>query len=437
MGEIIFDYRDAVHAHNQLAKRHDDLLKSHHATVEKLVLLENAASEAAEKANTNSEGERHLKERLDVITVENRELAERLAATETVMRNRAETAVEEWNNLVALNKEKTDRIAELEEIAKTNEDARAEQNAVIAYLEKQKAASQDSTHTIIEKITKSVKLPDPPAFAADGTLTVEDWLIMMRKKLKANAYLYNNEDLRITYVQQLVTGKAKAHLRPRLMDDTTNPFTTAEQMLKLLEERFRDVHRRTNAMNQFRRLYQNQMTFRDFWAEFLSLTAEFDMNEDMLIHELRSRINDETARHVATAQNIKTVVDLADLCQQYENNTKNLRSVKEARMTNSSTTPNAGRAGTPAKGGASATATATPNPIRGPRLPAEEFEARRAARKCYHCGKFGHMARDCRSKTAGTAPAGPPAIKIDVRSNELPVELPAENDELLDQSLQE
>lgn len=54
----------------------------------------------------------------------------------------------------------------------------------------------------------SVKLPDPPLLTDGKDPKFEDWLVQMKSKLKANADHYNDESLRMAYVQSRLGRKS-------------------------------------------------------------------------------------------------------------------------------------------------------------------------------------------------------------------------------------
>lgn len=390
-----------------------------------------------------------LSKRVSRLTDENMEqqtqlgslIEERKKHLATITRFAEERAayLEQIDLLKTQRDEHKENVLTLEGIAQENEDIRMEQACTIEGLRREAQSAASALNTAspaalmvgTTKPKKSVKLPDPPEFTGDEKLAVEDWLIMMRNKLTANADLYDTETIRMAYVQRLVGGKAASHLRPRVMKNTKNPFRSADEMMDLLEERYKDPNRQNTALNAFRNLYQNKSSFREFWAEFLSLTAELDMTNDTLIYELRNRMDGDMARHLVTVEGIKTVYDLARKCQLYEDNMKIIRPRRDANSTpaatgkNGNTTTSGSGSGRPTpptktESNAGAPARRTDSPYTY-----AERQVMMTEGKCFKCGEKGHIRANC--------PKNMPDARLDVRA----ADLPAENGELLEKSLRE
>lgn len=73
----------------------------------------------------------------------------------------------------------------------------------------------------------------------------------MERKFEANADHYNSDLLRMAYVEGRVQGDAAKHLKARSQKDAIDRFTTAEEMLIVLNE----VYGNKNRLEEARREY--------------------------------------------------------------------------------------------------------------------------------------------------------------------------------------
>lgn len=109
----------------------------------------------------------------------------------------------------------------------------------------------------------------------------------------------------------MVGGIAAKHLAPRLRSGAVNPFTGAEEMLNTLEQAYGNPHRRQDAADDLRRLYQNNNPFYAFWAEFQRLAAETEMPEATYFVELGYRVSHEFQQALSAVNDVSTVYELA------------------------------------------------------------------------------------------------------------------------------
>ncbi|KAJ9267363.1 hypothetical protein DTO195F2_596 [Paecilomyces variotii] len=102
---------------------------------------------------------------------------------------------------------------------------------------------------------------DPPLLTDGKNPKFEDWVVQMKSKLKTNVdhYYYDNESLRIAYVQSRLGGKAMAYAGPRF--ESAHPYKSADEIFTYLQ-------------------MKTDQKYHNFLVEFMSLAGEADINPD-------------------------------------------------------------------------------------------------------------------------------------------------------------
>ena len=68
---------------------------------------------------------------------------------------------------------------------------------------------------------KSAKIADPPLLDNGTNPRFEDWMILMKNKLRANADHYPTTEIQLALVAGRCTGAAFKHIAPRIRDSAT------------------------------------------------------------------------------------------------------------------------------------------------------------------------------------------------------------------------
>lgn len=257
----------------------------------------------------------------------------------------------------------------------------------------------------VDKSSRSMKLPDPPILSDGVKPTLEDWLSDMVGKFRSNADHYNSEDLRINYVKGRTDGNARDHIRERLDVRHPETFTTAEEILLILEQMMGipKEHKRATARAEFKKLYQGQGKFAPFWAEFQRLASLLGMPPHMMLDELKDRMSLELRE---ATQHLKpdTVYELADECMLQEPIQEQLRA---ARARNQRYTKKSLETKTTKKTVTSNSSSTKPNVVESSEVVKVRPEYSNSNKQelsnkglCFVCKKAGHMAKDCLDKSA-------------------------------------
>ncbi len=117
------------------------------------------------------------------------------------------------------------------------------------------------------------KLFDSSVFTDDKDSIIDDWLSVMRNKLKENANWFFTDVQQKAYVRIKIEDDAMKHLTTRFFKNFIKSYTIANEIFDDLYQIFDDSNRRTNVLKTYRRLKQIE-SFKDFnifWAEFQKL----------------------------------------------------------------------------------------------------------------------------------------------------------------------
>ena len=94
---------------------------------------------------------------------------------------------------------------------------------------------------------KSTTIPDPPILTNGKDPRFDDWLLLMKQKLRANADHFDTIELQIAYVTSLIAGRAREHIMPRMRDELINKYLIIEDVFEYLKIIYSDLNRVVNA----------------------------------------------------------------------------------------------------------------------------------------------------------------------------------------------
>ena len=185
-------------------------------------------------------------------------------------------------------------------------------NVIIHHLEV--TLSQLSTLILKDQFMKSIKLSDSSLFK-DSKQNVNNWLSWMQNKLKMNNNHFSIEEIKIAYVKSQVSETTIKHIALRIRNMITNSFLEAEEILLIINKMYDNFNQHHTTQQQFLKLYQNKIFFREFWIKFQRLSAKLEYNNEILLDNLQHKISSDLQR-VMINERTMNLNEFVDICMQ-------------------------------------------------------------------------------------------------------------------------
>jgi hypothetical protein len=248
---------------------------------------------------------------------------------------------------------------------------------------------------------KSVKLPDAPILTDGKDPRIEDWILLVRNKLRGNADHYPSADLRKAYVVGRCGGDAMKHASPQMRPGAINEYINYKDILSHLDSVFGDPHRVMNAKRKYHALRMQSMNqFQNFLSEFLYLAGEAGISSDDLKQDLFEKLTPKMKEMVmgTTGDPNLSFKSLQDQCTFAANQASAWQSETRSRFTPRAGTnaPN-NRVTNPSTTTTSRTATVKREQSQSSNADAERERLMREGR-CFTCKQPGHLSRNCSKK---------------------------------------
>jgi hypothetical protein len=139
-------------------------------------------------------------------------------------------------------------------------------------------------------------LSDSSIFIDDKDFIIDDWLSIMRNKIKDNANWFFTDVQQKAYVRIRIDDDAMKHLIFRFFKNSIKSYTIADEIFDDLYQIFDDSNRCTNSLKAYRRLKQIESfkEFNIFWTEFQRLTSDSELyNQKTLLEDLKNKMSYE------------------------------------------------------------------------------------------------------------------------------------------------
>ncbi len=147
------------------------------------------------------------------------------------------------------------------------------------------------------------KLSDLSVFTDDKNLIIDDWLSIMRNKLKENANWFFIDVQQKAYVRIRIDEDAMKHLIFRFFKNSIKSYIISEEIFDDLYQIFDDSNRRINALKTYKRLKQIESfkNFNTFWVEFQRLINDSELyNQKTLLKDLKDKMFYELQKTLTT-----------------------------------------------------------------------------------------------------------------------------------------
>ncbi len=162
-----------------------------------------------------------------------------------------------------------------------------DKNVIIHYLKT--ASSQQSTLISENYFSKSIKLLNSSLFE-DSLQNVDNWLLRMWNKLKANKNHFSIKELKIVYIESQVNEAAIKHIASCMQNIFLNSFLEVKEVLSIINKMYNHHHM---TQRQYLKLYQNKIFFHEFWMNFQRFSAELKYNNKTLLNDLQHKISSD------------------------------------------------------------------------------------------------------------------------------------------------
>ncbi len=172
------------------------------------------------------------------------------------------------------------------------------------------------------------KLLDSFVLIDDKDFIIDDWLSIMRNKMKDNANWFSTNVQQKAYVRIKIDDDAMKHLIFRFFKNSIKSYTIANKIFDDLYQIFDDSNRRINALKAYRRLKQIE-SFKDFnifWAEFQRLTNDFELyNQKAFLEDLKNKMSYDLQKIlVIESYKVMDLHEFAKMCRYTDQTLRNV-----------------------------------------------------------------------------------------------------------------
>ncbi|OOQ82704.1 hypothetical protein PEBR_37745 [Penicillium brasilianum] len=247
---------------------------------------------------------------------------------------------------------------------------------------------------------KSTKMPDPPMFSDGKDVKFKDWKTEIKRKLLLNEDNYPTAAHQLAYVNSRCEGKALRHISPRMQEDATATYQTAQDVFDYLQSVFHDPNHQQVARDEYLVLkIDPKQDFGDFLAEFTYLAEEAEQPVDLRKRDLYRKLPALLQNQVMIDAG-QSSVTLEEFVQKCQIAARLISQQIANRAENRNRNPN--RTGT----NASNRSQSDSQPPKSSDRPDDKEKATLLKEgRCFVCHEQGHISRNCPTKKQAAANA--------------------------------
>jgi hypothetical protein len=150
---------------------------------------------------------------------------------------------------------------------------------------------------------------DSSIFIDDKNFILDDWLSIMRNKLKENANWFFTDVQQKTYVRIKIDDDVMKHFISRFFENSIKSYIISKEIFDNMYQIFDDSIRRINASKTYKHFKQSESfkNFNTFWAEFQRLINDSKLyNQKTLFEDFKNKMSYELQK-ILTTKFYKTI----------------------------------------------------------------------------------------------------------------------------------
>ncbi len=257
-------------------------------------------------------------------------------------------------------------------------------------------------------VSTSKKLSDSSIFTDGKDSIIDDWLSVMRNKMKDNANWFFTDVQQKAYVRIRIGDDVMKHLISRFFKNSIKSYIISKEIFDDLYQIFDDSNRRTNALKTYRRLKQIESfkNFNTFWVEFQRLASDSELyNQEALLEDLKNKMSYELQKVLAIESYKATDLhEFVKMCRYIDQTLRNVNNKSRrggffsdtARDDEVTVIVNSNQNNQNVDRSTSRLRFETSESESSFRATIQSSENQVNFINCYNCGKFDHFFRNCR-----------------------------------------
>lgn len=274
---------------------------------------------------------------------------------------------------------------------------------------------------------RGVKIADPPRFTGTDRKKLKPWLAHIRLKISTERSRFETEESKVAYALSFLSDIAFTHYQQDILHrfhQVPRPYhlQSLDNLLEHLEENFGDRGAENAALREITELRQGTSAAYSYFTKFSQISSylawEGTAFRDHFYRGLRDEIKDELSKTTLPG----SLEELAGRAIEIDNRLYERRMERKVQSgIPASNNPRSLRSNGHGSGTHRTRSNSSPPSLRSPigtpstameidatapkkRLSPQEKQRRKQEGLCLYCGKAGHFAPNCPSKTIGSQP---------------------------------